>query len=68
MVILILIDAEYLQNATFSFEKSSNGQNQSPFYPHHLIKTLSKAKFRIPALNWGWGWGFRTSALGYSCI
>ena len=29
MLIFILIDVQYLQNVVFSFEKGSNGQNQS---------------------------------------
>ena len=38
MLILILIDVQYLQNAVFSFEKFSNRQNHSSSDPHHLVK------------------------------
>ena len=37
MLILILIDIEYLQNVAFSFEKGSTGQNLSSD-SNHLIK------------------------------
>ena len=35
MLILILIDVQYIQNVVFSFEKSSNGQNHSSSDSHH---------------------------------
>ena len=38
MLILILIDVQYLQNIVFSFEKGSNSQNHSSSDSHHLIK------------------------------
>ena len=38
MLILILIDVQYSQNAVFSFEKFSNRQNHSSSDSHHLIK------------------------------
>ena len=38
MLILILIDVQYSQNAVFSFEKFSNRQNHSSSGSHHLVK------------------------------
>ena len=38
MLILILIDVQYSQNAVFSFEKFSNRQNHSSA-SHHLVKS-----------------------------
>ena len=38
MLILILIDVQYSQNAAFSFEKFSNRQNHSSSDSHHLVK------------------------------
>ena len=38
MLILILINVQYLQNVVFSFEGGSNGQNHSSSGSHHLIK------------------------------
>ena len=38
MLILILIDVLYSQSTAFSFEKSSNRQNQSTPGSHHLVK------------------------------
>ena len=59
MLILILIDVQYLQNV-FSFEKSSNGQNHSSD-SNHLITKFLPAKFHIsptggipPPLNAIW--------------
>ena len=40
MLILILIDVQYLHNVSFSFEKGSNGQNRSMLDPHYSIKKL----------------------------
>ena len=37
MLILILIDVQYSQNAVFSSEKGSNNQNHSSGF-HHLVK------------------------------
>ena len=37
MLILILIDVQYLNNVVFSFEKYSNGQNHSSSGPHHYL-------------------------------
>ena len=47
MLILILIDVQYLQNVVFGFEKGSNGQN------HHSIKNFFPAKFPILATDGG---------------
>ena len=44
MLILILIDVQYLQKAVFSFEKCSNGQNCYSSSPHHLIKKFPPTK------------------------
>ena len=38
MLILILIDVQYSQNAVFSYEKFSNRQNHSSSGSHHLVK------------------------------
>ena len=38
MLILILIDVQYSQNAVFSFEKGLNHQNHSPSGSHHPVK------------------------------
>ena len=38
MLILILIDVQYSQNAVFSFEKFSNHHNHSSSDSHHLVK------------------------------
>ena len=48
MLILILIDAHYLQNVVFSFEKGSNGQNHFFSDSHKLIKIFPQTKFPIP--------------------
>ena len=52
ILILILIDVQYLQNIAFSFEKSLNGQNHSSAHSEHPIKNPPAAKFPIPSL-WG---------------
>ena len=38
MLILVLIDVQYSQNAVFSFEKLSSRQNHSSSGSHHLVK------------------------------
>ena len=50
MVILILINVQYLQNAAFNFEKSSNGQNTPSQVrtTRPLDKKFHSAKFFIP--------------------
>ena len=45
MLILILIDVQYSQNAVFSFEKFSNRQNHSSSDSHHLVKKSPPAVF-----------------------
>ena len=46
MLILILIDVQYSQNAEFSFEKFSIRQNHSSSGSHHLVKkTPSSAHY-----------------------
>ena len=42
MLVLILIDVQYYQNAVFSFEKFSNQQNHSSD-SHHLVKEIPAA-------------------------
>ena len=37
MLILVLIDVQYIQNVVSSFEKGSNGQNHSSSDSHHPI-------------------------------
>ena len=44
MLILILIDVQYSQNAVYSFEKDSNNQNHSSG-SYHLVKKLPPAVF-----------------------
>ena len=38
MLILIVIDVQYLQNVVLRFEEGSNGQNHSSSNTYHLIK------------------------------
>ena len=48
MLILILINVQYLQNVAFSFEKGWNGQIHSFLDSHHPIKkNPPPAKFLI---------------------
>ena len=72
ILILILIDVQYLQKAVFRFEKGLNHQNHSPSASHHLVKKIPfQAKFLIlspPPPNEGWGislvgWGIPTHPL-----
>ena len=52
LVILILIDVQYLQNVVFSFEKGSNGRIHSSD-SHHLIKKSPPNKIsHFPAPQW----------------
>ena len=44
MLILILIDVEYLQNVVFNFEKGSNSQKHSSG-SHHSIKKFLQQNF-----------------------
>ena len=50
MLILILINGQYLENVVFSFEKGSSGQNHSLSDSHNTIEPLppSLGKFPIP--------------------
>ena len=48
MLILILINVQYLQNVVFGFEKSSNDQNHSSSSSCHPNKKISLAKLPIP--------------------
>ena len=54
MLILILINVQYLQIINFSFEKGLNGQNHSLSHFHHLIKKIPLVTFppptRLPSL------------------
>ena len=45
MLILVLIDIQYLQNVAFSSEKSLNDQNHSSLNFHHPIKNFRHQKF-----------------------
>ena len=47
MLILILTNVQYLQNAVFSFEQSLNRQNHSSSGSQHLVKKIPPAKFLI---------------------
>ena len=44
MLILILIDVQYSQNAVFSFGKGSNCQIHSASDSHHLVKKIPPSK------------------------
>ena len=55
MPIFVLINARYLQEVAFSFEKSPSGQNHSSSGSHHLIKKFIPAKFLIPPQGEGGG-------------
>ena len=48
MLILTLINVQYLQNVVFSFEKCLNGQKHSASGSHHSIK-------QFPWQNFHWG-------------
>ena len=47
MLILILMDVQYLQNVVFRFKKGSNGQNHSSFDFHNPIKNFTLGKISI---------------------
>ena len=51
MVILILIDVQYLQNVVFNFEKGSEAQSHSSSDSDHPVKKFLPAKFPIPSLG-----------------
>ena len=44
MLILILINVQYLQKVVFSFDKESNSQNSSFLGSHHPIKIYLRSK------------------------
>ena len=48
MLILILMDVQYLQNVVFSFEKGLNGPKHSPSDSHHPIQKLLWLNFPFP--------------------
>ena len=48
MLILILIDVQYLQNIIFSFDIGLKGQTQFSLDFHHQIKKIPPPKFTIP--------------------
>ena len=47
MLIFILVDVQYSQNAVFTFEKGSNRQNHFSSSSHHLVKKFPPVKFSI---------------------
>ena len=51
MLILVLIDVQYLQKAIFSFEKGMIGQNNSSSGFHHPVKK-SPSKISDSLLHW----------------
>ena len=46
MLILILIDIQYLQNVVLSFEKGLNSQNHSSSGSHHQIKNPPRNQYK----------------------
>ena len=48
MLILILIDGQYLENVVSSFKKGSNVQYDSSSGSHHSLEQNPTAKFPIP--------------------
>ena len=52
MLILVLIDVQYLENNVSSLEEGPNGQNQSPSDTHHPIKNWHQQNFPS-RLFWG---------------
>ena len=53
LVLILIINVEYLQNNVFGFETGLNGQNHSLSDSHCLIKEFPLVRFPFPAL-----WGF----------
>ena len=47
MLILILINVQYLQNVVFSFEKGSNGQSHTLSDSYHLIQKVPREDFPL---------------------
>ena len=72
MLILILVDIQYLQNVVFSFEQGSNGQNHFLSDSHSLDRKILPEQhfpFSLP-LRGGWGGGgdflpFKFGAITY---
>ena len=64
MLILILIDVQYLQSVDSSFKKGSNGQNHSSSGSHHLINRSPQQNFIPPPLNAIW----KTLNLFLNCL
>ena len=55
MLILTLINVQYLENVAFSLKKGLSGQNHSLWDSHHLIEKFVPDKFSIsPPLNAVW--------------
>ena len=54
MLIFILIDVQYIQNAIFCFEKGSNRQNHYSSGSHHLVNPPPLTKISNPPDQW-WG-------------
>ena len=52
MLILILIDVQYLQNVNFSFENGLNGKNHSSSGSYQSIKKILPQQ-KFPSLHWG---------------
>ena len=48
MLILILIDVQYSQNAVFRFEKGSNRQNHSSSGSHYPVKQFPRQNLQFP--------------------
>ena len=53
MLILILIEVQYLHKAVFTFEKGSNCQNHSSSSSCHLVKRSPPVNIPIPQLRRG---------------
>ena len=51
MLILILVDVQYLQKVVFIFGKGSNSQNHSSLDSHHQIKKSPCKISRFPTLE-----------------
>ena len=47
ILILVLIDVQYLQNVVFKFKIGSNGQNHSSLDFHHPVKNFTPSKISI---------------------
>ena len=49
ILILILINVQYLQKVAFSFKKGSNGKNHFPSGPYHPIQNIHPKNFQSPS-------------------